>query len=230
MSIPGLVASAYELEEYEDEDGKLEELTEEQNAERASLRSDAMVAAYLSLDRPELLFSVKEVTRGMSNPQEREVQLFKRIVRYLKRATRMAQRFDWQPRPSCLDVNSDSDFAGCRRTRKSTSGVAIMMGKHCIITRCKSQSVFALSSGEAELYAAVLACSMGLGAQQLYQDLGVDLKIQVLMNATAGVAMMRRQGLGNAKHIATQYLWVQERIYAKDIERVRLEPRKNWRI
>ena len=46
----------------------------------------------------------------------------------------------------------------------------------------------------------------------------MDLKIRVSMEATAGIAMMRRQGLGNAKHIATQYLWVQERIYAKDIE------------
>ena len=105
----------------------------------------------------------------------------------------MAQRFDWQPRPSRLDVYSDSDFVGCRRTRKSTSGVAIMMGKHCIITRCKSQSVIALSSGEAEFYAAVLACSIGIGTQQLYKDLGTDLKILVLMDATAGIAMMRRQ-------------------------------------
>ena len=71
------------------------------------------------------------------------------------------------------------------------------------ITRYKSQSVIALSSGEAKLYAAVLARSMGIGTQQLYQNLGVDLKIQVLMDAIAGIGMMRRQGLGNEKHIET---------------------------
>ena len=38
------------------------------------------------------------------------------------------------------------------------------------------------------------------------------------MDATAGIAMMRRQGLGGAKHIATQFLWVQDRLRAKDIE------------
>ena len=38
------------------------------------------------------------------------------------------------------------------------------------------------------------------------------------MDATAGIAMMRRQSLRGAKHVASQYLWVQERIHAKDIE------------
>ena len=122
-----------------------------------------MVAAYLSLDIPELFFGVKDATRGLSNPQERDVQIFKRIARYFKNKIRMAQKVDWQPRPSRIEVFSDSDFAGCRRTRKSTSGVAIMMGKHCVVTRCTGQSVIALSSGEAELYAAVLACSMANG-------------------------------------------------------------------
>ena len=68
---PSLTASAYELEEHESEEG-FEEVSEEQAAERAAMRSDAMTAAYLSLDRPELLVPVKEITRGVSNPQERE--------------------------------------------------------------------------------------------------------------------------------------------------------------
>ena len=93
-------------------------MSEEQAAERAAIRSNAMTAAYLSLDRPELLVPVKEITRGVSNPQERAVQVFKRIARYFKRVPRMAQKFEWQPRPSSIHVCSDSDFAGCRRIRK----------------------------------------------------------------------------------------------------------------
>ena len=84
-----LAASAYELEEQESEEG-FEEVSEEQAAERAAIRSNAMTAAYLSLDRPELLVPVKEITRGVSNTQQREVQVFKRIARYFKRVPRMA--------------------------------------------------------------------------------------------------------------------------------------------
>ena len=70
-----------------------------------------------------------------------------------------------------------------------------MLGKHCLVTRCKNQSVIALSSGDAELYAAVLACSMGIGTKQMYHDLGVDVKIQILMDANVGISMRKRQGL-----------------------------------
>ena len=90
-----------------------------------------------------------------------------------------------------------------------------MLMSHCILTRCKSQSVSALSSGEAELYALVLACSVGLGLKQLYSDLGVELKFLVSMDATGGMAMATR---GTAKHICSQYLWVQERIRKQEIE------------
>ena len=93
-----------------------------------------------------------------------------------------------------------------------------MLMSHCILTRCKSQSVSALSSGEAELYALVLACSVGFGLKQLYSDLGVELKLRVSMDATAGIAMAKRQGLETAKHMCTQYLWVQDRIRNGEIE------------
>ena len=55
-----LAAFAYELEEQVDEDGKIEELTEQHIEERAAFRSNLMVASYLSLDRPDLLFGVKD--------------------------------------------------------------------------------------------------------------------------------------------------------------------------
>ena len=86
------------------------------------------------------------------------------------------------------------------------------------MTRCNNQSVIALSSGEAELYAAVLGCSMGIGTRQMYEDLGVEMKVKVYMDATAGIAMMRRQGLGTVKHVATQYLWIQELVQNNEVE------------
>ena len=79
--------------------------------------------------------------------------------------------------------------------------------------------MIALSSGEAKLYAFVLACSVGIGLGHLFEDLGVALKPRISMDATAGTAMAKRQGLGTAKHICTQhYLWLQERIQNQDIE------------
>ena len=186
-----------------------------------------MPAAYLSSDRPELLFPVKELTRGFADPKSREVAVLKRIARYLKRAPKLVQSFPWQRMPTKIEVYSDSDFAGDKRSRKSTTGVCIMFGSHCITTRCKQQSVIALSSGEAELYAGVLACSMGIGLRQMYEDFGIEVKVHVLMDSTAGISMMKRVGLGTVKHVATAYLWVQEKVASGEIELPKVDTLSN---
>eukprot|EP00972_Heterocapsa_arctica_P056547 8346871-Heterocapsa_arctica.AAC.1 len=64
----------------------------------------------------------------------------------------MVQRFDWQESPDRSTAIVDTDYAGCLETRKSTSGGVLMHGCHCIRSWSTTQSVIALSSGEAELY------------------------------------------------------------------------------
>ena len=62
-----------------------------------------------------------------------------------------------------LQVYVDSDWAGCRRTRKSTNGGCMLLNGACLKTWSTTQSVRAVSSGEAEYYAALKGASMALG-------------------------------------------------------------------
>ena len=58
----------------------------------------------------------------------------KRLARYLVRRERLILKHDRQQASSkTLQITSyaDADFAGCRATRKSTSGGVLMNGKHC---------------------------------------------------------------------------------------------------
>ena len=73
-------------------------------------------------------------------------------------STKVVMEFGWQQRPGCLDGYTDSDWGGCTRSHKSTSGAVIMIGKHLIKGYSKQQKVLALSSAEAETYGMV-ACS-----------------------------------------------------------------------
>ena len=57
----------------------------------------------------------------------------------------------------------DSDWAGRVQTRRSTNGACIMVGDICLKAWSTTQRVVALSSGEAETYAAVKGASEGLG-------------------------------------------------------------------
>ena len=86
------------------------------------------------------------------------------------------------------------------------------MGSAVLKSLCRGQSLIALSSGEAEFYGLVTACSEALGEQSIASNFGMKLGITILMDATAGAAIGSRRGIGRVKHLSTIFLWVQEYI------------------
>ena len=78
-----------------------------------------------------------------------------------------------------VQVYVDTDWAGCPRTRKSTSGGVVMVGSHALKHWSTTQSSTALSSGEAEFAGVVRGSGQGLGFQALLSDLGVEAPLRV---------------------------------------------------
>ena len=128
-------------------------------------RGLAARANYLSADRIDLQFSAKEICRFMSAPTETSVGALKRMGRYLLGHKRLVYKYPWQEAAG-IDVYSDTDWSGCPRTRRSTSGGCVMFGKHVIRTWSSTQPSVTLSSGEAEFYGLVNAVGAGESADQ----------------------------------------------------------------
>ena len=80
--------------------------------------------------------------------------------------------FQWQDPAHVLDVFADANWAGCRRTRKGTSGGCAMLGYHCIKAWSKTQALIAKSSAESELYGIAKASTEALGMLRLVEELG----------------------------------------------------------
>ena len=109
-----------------------------------------------------------------------------------------------------LDVFSDSDWAGDKKTRRSTSGGVASICGGGIKSWASTQGSIALSSGEAEYYAMVKAAAEGLGIQTLMRDLGWEVVIRIWVDSTAAKAVASRIGLGKIRHMEVRYLWAQE--------------------
>jgi hypothetical protein len=88
----------------------------------AGYRRMAARGNYLGADRVDIQYAVKEVCRGMAKPTVGHKRKLKRLVRYLRGRKRVVWKFQWQGRPDTVEVFTDSDWAGCGKTRKSTSG------------------------------------------------------------------------------------------------------------
>ena len=117
-----------------------------------------------------------------------------------------------------IECYSDTDWAGCQRTRKSTSGGCLMLGNHMLKTWSSTQPTVSLSSGEAEFYGVVRASGIALGQQSLMRDLGHNLPVRVWTDSSSAIGTCSRQGLGKLRHIETHTLWIQEKVRSKAIE------------
>ena len=130
-------------------------------------------ANYLSPDRPDIAYAVKELARGMSKPTSGDWCRLKRLARYLKGQPRVVHKFNWQRATDKLSVFTDADWAGDKETRRSTTGGCVTIGKRLLKGWSRTQTLIALSSGESELYATLKAASEGLGILSIAKDLGV---------------------------------------------------------
>ena len=112
--------------------------------------------------------------------------------------------FRWQSRTQDLHTYTDSDWAGDKISRKSTSGGIAFLGGHCIKSWSSNQTIIALSSAEAELYALLKGASQSLGRKSMGADFRDELNIGLWSDASAAIAISQRSGLGKLRHIQTQ--------------------------
>ena len=131
---------------------------------------------FLSSDRLDIQYAVKEASKHMSRPQLHHWSLLKRSGKYLIDAPRVVQTFRWQSMMNIVSGYSDSEWAGDQKTRKSTSGGACRVGMHIIKTWSSTQQMIALSSVEAELYALLKCACQTLGIMNLAQDFAINLE------------------------------------------------------
>ena len=139
--------------------------------------------------------------------------------RYLKNRPRVRLWYKFQETPCQLETYSGTDWAGCRRTRRSATGGYTVAGSHLISSKCgaKRKLFLALSSAEAELYGLVRASAETMGLISMYRDLGTHMNGVVLGDASAALAIVARRGLGKLRHLDTNFLWIQEKAAKGDL-------------
>lgn len=186
---------------------------------KTGFRAIAARGLYLSVDRPDIKFATKECVRRMHAPAIDDLQSIKRLGRYLAYRPRLVRVFVYQgeyvpgsPVPREFYVCVDSNWADCKRTRKSTSGGCVKLGKHPLAEWSITQSTVSLSSGEAEFYAILRGAQEGLGLQSMALEIGFVLKLVVGSDATSAKSSCHRHGLGRLTHVQIRFLWIQEAV------------------
>ena len=128
---------------------------------------------FIAQHNPAIQYSAKEIFRNMARPETAHFAKIKKLARFLlgvKTVEWVCPRQEEQKAVK-MQVFSDSDWAGCLRTRRSTSGGLMMAGWHPLRTWSSTQKVVATSSAEAELYSAAEGALRGLGLQSMLREM-----------------------------------------------------------
>lgn len=135
--------------------------------------------AYLSLcTRPDISFAISILYRQLHDPCERHLVLAKRVVRYIKGTSQISLLFPRDSNSAPLEAYSDSDWAGCHETRRSTTGMVIKVNNAPVYWSSKRQSTVALSSSEAE-YIALSSCAKQITwMRRLFNELLTSSKLE----------------------------------------------------
>eukprot|EP00971_Amphidinium_carterae_P019581 385644-Amphidinium_carterae.1 len=106
---------------------------------------------FASPRRPDLLFTLKELGRGLAKPTKGHSKLMKHLMRYIRGCseTVLAHVPDKALR-GVIRAQADSDWAGCH----DTSCGIIWWGGVIITSFARTQSTIATSSAESEYYGA----------------------------------------------------------------------------
>lgn len=209
-------------------DRGVDEEHEADELETRNFRAVAARANYLGQDRPDVQFAAKELCRDMARPSADSWRKAKKVGRYLVGAPRLVWKFEEKAEePECIEAFADSDWAGCKDTRKSTSGGMLVVGGVCLKSWSSTQTTVALSSGEAELYALVKAACEGLGLQSIARDLGWDLPVRVLVDSSAAKSASSRLGVGRLRHVEVKQFWIQEVVASGRVTLLKIRSEEN---
>jgi hypothetical protein len=167
---------------------------------------------YLALDRPDIQFVAKEISRAMSSPTVNAYEAAKSCARYLLSCPRVVWRYPRQPMCTAVHGLTDSNWAGCPITRKSTTATHLMVGRHPVYAGCSTQTIISLSSGEAEFYGAVKTACRLLGMAALMKDVGWEAAAILATDSAAAKGMASRRGAARVRHIHCPALWLQQAV------------------
>jgi hypothetical protein len=186
---------------------------EGEHVDQKQYRSIIGSLLYLTATRVDIQFSVCLCACFQAPPRTSHRQAVKRIFRYLHHTPDFGL---WYSASFSLALHgfSDTDFAGCRLDRKSTSGTCQFLGSSLVSWSSRKQSSVAQSTTEAEYVAAASCCSQLLWITDTMSDFGEEYThVPLQCESTSAISVAKNPVLhSKTKHIEVSYHFLRDNV------------------
>jgi len=180
--------------------------------------------------RPDLAYAVGALSKYSAKPTATHMKAVQRVLRYISKTCNYGLHFgpfnnEAQPIPR---VFSDADWAGDRKTRRSTGAYACTLSDHkcnspdtAITSSSKQQSTIALSSTEAEYMALTQACKQALWVKRFMREIA-DISGQAKITSPITIFAANQGSMALAKnpefHSRTKHISIQQHFIREKVE------------
>ena len=191
-----------------DENGKV---LDSYNAPFRQLIGSLMYAAVGT--RPEIAYIVNQLSQFLEAPSKEHWIAAKRVLRYLKGSLDVGITYSASEDPNQLIAYSDASWASEIETRKSVTGICLMLNNGIVGWKSKKQSVVTDSTTYAE-YVAAHACSREVvWLRNLLEESGCEQLLPTVLNmdnAAAELLIKNPIQHERTKHVDIKFHYVRE--------------------
>lgn len=164
--------------------------------------------------RPDICFTVNKLSQYGANPSHEHLLAAQHVLQYLS-ATR-SQKLIYRTNDSTELIGySDSDWAGDRDDRRSTTGYTFILSGGAVAWATQKQRTVALSSTEAEYMALTETSKHAQWTVSLLQQLSFDLDLPIdIFTDSEGAQAISANNVYHkrTKHIDIKYHYIREKI------------------
>ncbi|CAN6439380.1 unnamed protein product [Victoria cruziana] len=188
-------------------------------------RSIVGMLQYLTFTRPDIVYSVNQVSQFMHAPTDAHMEAVKRILRYLKGTlndglvySKDEQYFNGHR----LLTYTDADWAGDPDERRSTSGYCVFIGNNAVVWSSKKQRAIARSSTDAEYRAMAAGVADTTWVRHLLEELSEPICSSTLLCDNQSAINIARNPILHCrtKHIEIDQHFVRQKVEDKEIDPV----------
>ena len=198
---------------------------EDGSLEHTSFPYRELVASLLYLaicTRPDISFTVKELSRFLNSPGRKMIAVAVRCLHYVGTFKTLGLRYHHVRRQVAgalhytgapVSAFSDASFADCEG-RRSTAGLLLMFNGTAIMWTSKTLKTVALSSQDAELMALSDCARDVIFLQNLLNSVGYDVP-KVTINGDNVGSLFVAENPGDhqkSKHIEVRYFFIRQKI------------------
>ncbi|KMQ89047.1 retrovirus-related pol polyprotein from transposon tnt 1-94 [Lasius niger] len=198
---------------------------ENQSIEEARVPYRQLIGSLMYLavgTRPDISYIVNKLSQFLEHPSNIHWSAAKRILKYLKGSATLGLKFGTPTETkNIITAYSDADYAACIDSRRSTSGVVVMLNGGPVIWSSRKQGIVATSTTDAEYMAAHEAAKEIVWAKGLLDSLGVNQTkpTKLYLDNVAAECLIKNSAFHKrTKHMDIKFHFTRDLVNQKKIE------------